>query len=549
MPPDETEQQKREADNSALLSAIHTHDTAATLHLLQNGAYPDGNRDSCSPSPLSEAILSKQVEIVRSFVDHGVYPRICELGSTELHHAASTGDVSNPSYDSSPAHYAAARGHLECLKLLGRFDAESEDGVPDVDAKDGLGWTLLHTACAGALSSVGPELVSNVDSDSNSQLQSRWQGAVEVVRYLCAKGADVTALSTTAKETPLYLAACAGNIGVIRELLRYSISSSSDEAKSSIANILTQRNRFGETALHAAAYHCPLSALEMLVDAGGDIHARSYSNATVVHRAAEAGRVDSVRWILNHGSLTVDEKGSHGWTPLHYAVNANRVEMVKFLLESKADVHAVSNPGNHTPLHRTASYHIADGEEDLSLQNNGQDDPTVMRLLIEHGANIHALADSTTLVGDWARGEALHEWTYGQPSQEDSDPDPESFHEDVYPLHCAVASNNINLAKLLLGSGADINARTTEAGSTALHLASVEYTGEMLVFLIENGADWKIEDYHGRKMVHFLLYECRREPERVKKFFVEQGLYEAEMEAELNAVWPACRLVKGVSGV
>ena len=55
------------------------------------------------------------------------------------------------------------------------------------------------------------------------------------------------------------------------------------------------------------------------------------------------------------------------------------------------------------------------------------------------------------------------------------------------PIHFAAASGNVEMARLLLDAGADINAGDSD-NSTALCIAAMRKHGEMVSFLIELGA-------------------------------------------------------------
>ncbi|KAL3455040.1 ankyrin repeat-containing domain protein [Aspergillus heterothallicus] len=148
-------------------------------------------------------------------------------------------------------------------------------------------------------------------------------------------------------------------------------------------------------------------------------------------------------------------------------------------------------------------------------------------ILLEHGADVMALADARALMNDWTRGEDMHEWNYYV--GEDDPP-----LEDVYPLHCAAINWNINIAAKLLAAGADIHSRTSIKGSTALHLAATRFMLEMIQFLIKSGVDYSLADCGGRTMVHHLAFVRRHEMDRVRKFLVELGIYDASMEEEFG---------------
>ncbi|KAL3491829.1 ankyrin repeat-containing domain protein [Aspergillus germanicus] len=273
--------------------------------------------------------------------------------------------------------------------------------------------------------------------------------------------------------------------------------------------------------------YCPLPVLQMLVSAGADIHARSKTNASILHYAAEAGRLDSLLWMLENSSLGIDERGSHRWTPLHYAAAANQVQVARFLLDRGANANARSAPGNHTPLHLAAAY--IDGEVN-AVFDDGNDDASLVECLLLHGADVAALGDRRALVSDSARGEELHDWKYTDTEEEEAG----LPLEDVHPLHCAAFAGKINIAEKLLAAGADIHCRTSIKGSTPLHIAAAQFLLEMVRFLLRNGAECTLEDYGGRKMVHHLAFMARRKPERVKTFLVDEGIYHPEMEGDLD---------------
>lgn len=143
--------------------------------------------------------------------------------------------------------------------------------------------------------------------------------------------------------------------------------------------------------LYEAAYHSSLAVVQALVQAGADLHARSNSNCRVIHRAAEAGRIDTVKWILNDHYFTPNVSGSHGWTPLHSAASAGKSAMARFLLEHGADPTIRSKPGGHTALHYAAR------SERRGTWVSKEDDATLVRDLIEYGADVNLPADARCL--------------------------------------------------------------------------------------------------------------------------------------------------------
>jgi len=67
----------------------------------------------------------------------------------------------------------------------------------------------------------------------------------------------------------------------------------------------------------------------------------------------------------------------------------------------------------------------------------------------------------------------------------------------VYPLHSAVASNNSDIAKILIEAGADVNVAQV-SGITALHSAAHHGNIELIILLLEAGANVNAKTEDGR---------------------------------------------------
>ncbi len=131
----------------------------------------------------------------------------------------------------------------------------------------------------------------------------------------------------------------------------------------------SQTHYAGATALHFAADGNGRTAvLEMLIDFGGSVAARTNAGATPLHFAAAGGDPSMVELLLERGSdiRTQDERG---WTPLHYAASkSEHVEVVIALVDlGGADPEATTNSGQ-TPY-------------DLILENPALKDSEAVYLL------------------------------------------------------------------------------------------------------------------------------------------------------------------------
>jgi ankyrin repeat protein len=93
-------------------------------------------------------------------------------------------------------------------------------------------------------------------------------------------------------------------------------------------------------------------------------------------KAAKAGDIAKVRFLLKSDADLVNALDTDGSTPLHCATWKGHAEIVAFLLDAGADVNA-HNRNEHwgtTPLHAAAHANQA----------------AIAQLLIEHGAEVNA---------------------------------------------------------------------------------------------------------------------------------------------------------------
>jgi ankyrin repeat protein len=140
----------------------------------------------------------------------------------------------------------------------------------------------------------------------------------------------------------------------------------------------------GLTLLHSAAWYGDLKMVQVLLDYGVDVNARSDGGFAPLHDASinsyplrihnmDQSLPDTVQLLLEHGA-DVNIQSLHNSTPLHGAMGSGSVEIVRVLLEHGANVGAKDNRGR-TPLHEAA---------------RRRGDEFVLRVLLERGANIDA---------------------------------------------------------------------------------------------------------------------------------------------------------------
>ena len=117
-------------------------------------------------------------------------------------------------------------------------------------------------------------------------------------------------------------------------------------------SMIDERTESGCTPACCAAKHGNPAILELLLNKGGNIHARSsYGESLLWWTPYYFDGDKAARLILDmpKGEQLLDAPGYHGWTPLMVAARSHRHKTVKLLLERGADP-TLKDIDNHTAL-------------------------------------------------------------------------------------------------------------------------------------------------------------------------------------------------------
>jgi ankyrin repeat protein len=167
------------------------------------------------------------------------------------------------------------------------------------------------------------------DARGNSPLMyAAALGSLESMRLLLDAGADPN-VSNDFAAIPLMW--CAGDAAKVRLLLSKS------------ANV-DARSKLGRTPLLIAAAHDGATeAARLLIEKGADVNARDESGMSVLEQAATSNHIELVRLLLAKGAAVNTADGG-GYTPLLQAAgNGDRnAPLVKLLLEHGANVNVKS---------------------------------------------------------------------------------------------------------------------------------------------------------------------------------------------------------------
>ena len=126
-------------------------------------------------------------------------------------------------------------------------------------------------------------------------------------------------------------------------------------------SLVGERDAFGRTALHLAAWEGHAAVVAELCRAGAEVNAGAQDSLTALHFAASKDRKEAARRLLNAGAA-VNARSRKGATPLLLACRQGAVETAKLLLARKADpMH--SDHAGRTPLESLPETTNGDSEE------------------------------------------------------------------------------------------------------------------------------------------------------------------------------------------
>ncbi|XP_050068042.1 ankyrin repeat domain-containing protein 12 isoform X2 [Anopheles maculipalpis] len=330
-------------------------------------------------------------------------------------------------------------------------------------------------AAAASVAMVAPELIESADEDGFTPLHlAVIQGNLQLVNLLLANGADVNALDNEGHSVVHWATVC-GEVEALRAVLaagadvstpdinggsplhyaaqmcgaNYDGKSARASAKLALEILNTLLNhpdtsvevedKDGRQPLLWAASAGSAKAVLALIKAGAHVESADKDGLTALHCAASRGHTECIDTLINLCGAHTDQIDSNGCTALHYAVTLGHADATSLLLKLDADPNRQDRKGR-TPAHCGCAkgqmetvkiLHTKKGN--LWLRNAKGDLP------------VHDAASS-------GRRQLVQWLIQMKPKHINT-----TSNDGRTLLHIAAGHDNVDMCKLLLELGADIN--------------------------------------------------------------------------------------------
>lgn len=404
-------------------------------------------------------------------------------------------------------HRAARRNDVRKVKkFIKKLQASEHDLMHKYD--------ILHCAIKGDAINVVRWYVNKISGGFFDEFirdePEYWEGimkqaasddALKVVKWLAKRGVRVEWGHSENRDTLLHEAVCQSSVRVAKWLLEQDVD-------------IDAEGNGGYTPLHKAAQNGVADMVRFLIEhhANVDCQTASASTNLPIHDAARSNNLDIVRMLIDSGA-DIARPDDDGKTLLHYAAFWGACDLAERAVECGIDVNVQSNKGE-TPLHEAAR----------------RDERNMARWLILRGADVNA---PTFFYYNTPLHEAVlgsFDYSVGSASMAEcliaagADIDAQGRHGNT-PLDFVLQRAQYNFAAWLVKLGASVDTKD-EHGSSPLHRACAHRRSyELVEALIRHDAEIQAKDNDGDMPIH---YAARGGSLEIMKFLVEQG-------ADINA--------------
>ena len=506
----------------ALIHSASGHGNVVVLEELLNKGVDADSLSSEATSPLMYACEYSHLEAMRL-----LYERGARVAVSQKH---------------DPIRKACERGHKEVLSTLfnmpelklqwGKTFKSSYHWYPLGTVVEDM--TYFHHAAYHSqadvldwLLEVG--LVQDVNSTvGDEKFTALYLAACGRTSYdktlslLLSKGADVSARCTTSQKTALHVAAMSGNIQAIEVLLAHGADLSATDTESSTPYILALEEdqshaasrllehmtakRREERCLQVKGNIVPndhssmgknlrrfakfgqADMIQILLDNGADVNARSRKGTTAVMKASSGGHLEVLDLLKDRGA-DFAAKNSDGDSALNFACQGLQSLVVPGLLELGLTF-TDSSFTDWTPLHEYAYYlQCVPFNEDFHDLVTAHAIPInfsssqLSRLLYHGDRRLPMLKWILSIMDTAQKKDAINNLNYAHPS---------------FALHHASFEGSVEKLDMLLDAGGEIDLRS-EKISPPLACAASMGRMEAVQFLAKKGAKFEYSMPDGTK--------------------------------------------------
>jgi ankyrin repeat protein len=291
--------------------------------------------------------------------------------------AIASGEVSNYHIDLEPAHTILGQACLGVL-LQVQYDIEGRGPKDHPLAR----YAAEHWTTHAQFGEVSSRLQKGMEYlfDANKPHFNVWLTLFNIdTGSIYNLTFQYFATSSETPAAPLYYAALCGFQGLVEHLItKYPQDVNADGGCNVRPLVAALAGEHFQTA-------------DFLLHNGADSDIWNYYGRNPLHAAADSGNIEVARKLIEYNPAYINAGDETGWTPLHWASGSSHFRdgsVLRLLLEHGADINA-QNQAGRTPLH-LASY-------SGTLE--------VVRLLLEHGVDVEVKSNSGVTPLQEANGE------------------------------------------------------------------------------------------------------------------------------------------------
>ena len=459
------------AENNGL-TALHCavkEGLRAVVEVLIDAGADIETKDTQGFSPLHTASIFGKLGTVNVLIEAGADVRATDNeGQTCLMLASGVGHIDTVRYLVSlkdvevnhhehnsgftALHFAVKEGHGDVVQVL--IDAGADVQTKPVMLASSSGYLdivkMLVEAGAG---------VRVTDNEGVTCLiLASGAGHTETVRYLVGlKDMDVNHVWDVAGHTALGIAVTKGYHDVVEVLIDAG------------ADIEAKSKDSGRSPLLFASSLGHLVIVKILVEAGAGVRVTVDEGDTCLILAAYFGHTETVRYLVGLKDVDVNHQGMNNQSALHSAVQEGHPDVVRVLIDAGASVNTKDRNGA-PPLHCACRLGHLD----------------IVKMLVEAGAGVcttDSNGQSCLMPASGAGHTETVRYLVGLKDVEVN----HKKNNGVTALHCAVQKGHVDVVQVLIDAGADIDAKN-EVGRSPLMFASIKGHLDVVKVLVEAGA-------------------------------------------------------------